>query len=218
VLRFDDSLGRPSEPRAVEQEHRAIGVDHRFGKPDRRSVPDEREPRAVGSRDRAGNRETARSIEDACPKRAFSGGRSGPSLRVRIGETSRLRGPCEGPALSPGDRRRSAFRGFGRPKHEGTHRKGNLAVRSGGGPARRSGNRATGRAHDLLGQPGNRVAESVNTTNSTGAASGRRERDATNAARGQPCEASVDATSFICGAPQARGRREDKLTAWATTR
>jgi hypothetical protein len=82
----------------------------------------------------------------------------------------------------------------------------------------RSGNRAAGRAHDLLGQPGNWVNESVNTTNSTFGASDRRERGATKARCGQPYSASVDATDSNCGAPQEERRRENKLMAWATRR
>jgi hypothetical protein len=51
---------------------------------------------------------------------------------------------------------------------------------------------------------GNQAAGDVDTTNSTVVASGRRERGATNAACGQPWEASVDATARFCGAPQER--------------
>lgn len=49
------------------------------------------------------------------------------------------------------------------------HREGNLAVEVRSRTGSRSGNRAEGRAHDLLEQPGNRLNESVNTTNSADA-------------------------------------------------
>jgi hypothetical protein len=82
----------------------------------------------------------------------------------------------------------------------------------------RSGDRAEGRAHDLLFCSGDRMKESVDTTNSTRFARASGERGATNVWCGQPCWTSVDATKLGCGAPHRRERRENKLMAWATRR
>jgi len=110
-----------------------IGADERLGKLGRSAASRIRAPRAVKSAESFWATEAVKPV-------------------------SWLRGPCERPAHLPGDWRWSELRGFGRPKREGAHREGNLAMRE-GADRLMLGQPSDGTCARQIHQPGNRLTK-----------------------------------------------------------